>query len=754
MINKILRLKEFGSFNDFSSDTKLKNFQKYNLIFGLNGTGKTTLSRFFNCLNKGEIIDKIQEPNYKENFDILLDDNQHIKTFNTNLYKNKIKVFNNDFITDNLKLDSHNASTQVLSYSIGEKSIEIKAEIDKIKNENSKFFINNDIEKDKQIDVEIQKIIDKIEQLQRDISYNIRCDLRMNPQKYTITHFKNDLELNKSQNLINISEDDKNKYAQVYFSPQKDKINKIKFQTISDITINKLKNILSLEIKRGNLKEELASWLEQGIKYVNDEKCPMCNNPLHNWQERYNEVRQLIKKDDAFLEFEIEIKNIEQELKLLIEVTEKNKIDLRITDFSCDISEKNLNDYKNAFNDYKLFLNKLLEQVQLKQTSTDKLIIINNTEFLNKYIEQLDKINLFIENHNNIISDIENEKEKARNHVISYYIAKYKNIILSDETTLEQLKIQKVQIDKIIENNNKTLQDLYNQLSNQKAPIDEIKKYISRITMNDNINLTYDEIKKEYYVRRKDGSLANNLSEGEKTIIAFSYFLATLKEEKFNLKESIVLIDDPVSSLDQQYLFNVLNLLMHIFDNRKDFKQLFLLTHNFYFFKKIRAIIMNKDKQRSNEKEPNPIYEIFEIAKNKTSYIKNGDKYLRSFESEYTYTIKFLRDILKKDEEEIKEIPIGNSIRKILEIFLAFRCPKERTIFQRYEKIMSEPNLQEIKHRFKYLQDIANASSHTEESQDLDVMEEFKLFVGKDEINQLFEFIKLVDEKHFNNLPS
>lgn len=53
-IKSIREIKDFASFENFVwDDTKLNNFEKYNLFYGLNGCGKTTLSRFFYFLGEG-----------------------------------------------------------------------------------------------------------------------------------------------------------------------------------------------------------------------------------------------------------------------------------------------------------------------------------------------------------------------------------------------------------------------------------------------------------------------------------------------------------------------------------------------------------------------------------------------------------------------------------------------------------------------------------------------------------------------------
>ncbi|WP_407200770.1 AAA family ATPase [Citrobacter freundii] len=48
MIVCINRLKQFGIFSDFNG-TKIQKFGRYNLVYGWNGTGKSTLSNRHCC---------------------------------------------------------------------------------------------------------------------------------------------------------------------------------------------------------------------------------------------------------------------------------------------------------------------------------------------------------------------------------------------------------------------------------------------------------------------------------------------------------------------------------------------------------------------------------------------------------------------------------------------------------------------------------------------------------------------------------
>jgi wobble nucleotide-excising tRNase len=54
MILKLRRIKDLGIFRDYRWDADLPDFCRYNLIYGWNGCGKTTLSRMFASLSEGK----------------------------------------------------------------------------------------------------------------------------------------------------------------------------------------------------------------------------------------------------------------------------------------------------------------------------------------------------------------------------------------------------------------------------------------------------------------------------------------------------------------------------------------------------------------------------------------------------------------------------------------------------------------------------------------------------------------------------
>ncbi|QED23025.1 hypothetical protein Deia_00217 [Candidatus Deianiraea vastatrix] len=91
------------------------NFKKFNLIYGYNGSGKTTFSRFFECLNEGKNLSSEKYTDCSINNSNVFDN-----------YKNKIFVYNSDYI-EKVLLEKHEKFKDVFSFD----SEEIKNKIRK-----------------------------------------------------------------------------------------------------------------------------------------------------------------------------------------------------------------------------------------------------------------------------------------------------------------------------------------------------------------------------------------------------------------------------------------------------------------------------------------------------------------------------------------------------------------------------------------------------------------------------------------------
>lgn len=107
IVRRIVSADNFGSYQSFDWDEELaEDFQQYNLLYGWNYSGKTTLSRMFS------IMGGASKPDGIEGEFVSLIQNEDETTFewksNDEPTPLSVKVFNRDFINNNFSTD-HNA---------------------------------------------------------------------------------------------------------------------------------------------------------------------------------------------------------------------------------------------------------------------------------------------------------------------------------------------------------------------------------------------------------------------------------------------------------------------------------------------------------------------------------------------------------------------------------------------------------------------------------------------------------------------
>lgn len=119
MIKRVNKIKNFGIFQSFNWKTSIPDFKQYNAIYGWNYSGKTTLARIFRCFE----LEKLHEDYEQSFFEIENDGGQ---TFDqSNLNPLSLRVFNSDFVKDNLKWDEEIEPIFLL----GEENIQLQAQL-------------------------------------------------------------------------------------------------------------------------------------------------------------------------------------------------------------------------------------------------------------------------------------------------------------------------------------------------------------------------------------------------------------------------------------------------------------------------------------------------------------------------------------------------------------------------------------------------------------------------------------------------
>ena len=145
MIVCINRLKQFGIFSDFNG-TKIQKFGRYNLVYGWNGTGKSTLSNLFSCFELRSMVPRFSAGQ----FSVVLEDGSTITETTLPSSELNIHVFNQRFVHDNIDWDKSVKSILL----IAKEKIDDLQKLEKLKGELQSKKKAHD---DKQSDIKKQR---------------------------------------------------------------------------------------------------------------------------------------------------------------------------------------------------------------------------------------------------------------------------------------------------------------------------------------------------------------------------------------------------------------------------------------------------------------------------------------------------------------------------------------------------------------------------------------------------------------------
>ncbi len=703
MITKINELKYICNFQCFLWQNKIPEFSKVNIIFGYNGSGKTVFSNVFKLFSTKEdtanlLFSELASNDSDASVEIAID-KKKIK-YKDSCLKKDIYVFNSDFITKHV-YDGTKANISEFDSAVTTKEQLTNPKIQHLEEEINKLEQNKTEEESQKeaLDKKFEEIKDR---LSREFNQNIIGKRVTVTQSLTIPTKKaaeirkeldscyQQYQLSKKQETLN---KDKQILEDVDFQTIKidaQLISQVLGKTISKVAREKVVQKLTRYSSFVPTKvENLQDWFEDGHSFLQDikkkgeTKCPLCDSDIQKGME------ELLDEYNSY--FSEEHKNLSQQIELLMRNIEgiknllsNNKtIALQLKNIfdryeSLHREEKNKDEREDfKLNNLETNLKSLKERLASKKN--DLLRTMTNNDLISE-------IEATITNYNSQVEKKENMKdkllEKLKQSFDSSELEKQAKEFVRQLTQAEfnehngGEKIEKYQeIKRQIEGIKAQLIPIENQ---RKTEVDSLKnesKYINDFLKKSGVhNFTVDIDKKQtqenIQIHYKNGctrsKLKYSLSEGEKTALAFAYFLSLIKYEVFDntrdnlAQQTIVVIDDPISSLDEERLYTTAYLISHSF---KDVEQLFVLSHNLIFLKFFSNITTHDSKERQDYYLCNHKMTLDSLPTGLTNYT--------------TVYFQKLHDIIEYQENRIKydEVKkfIPNHIRVVLETFLSFK---------------------------------------------------------------------------------
>jgi wobble nucleotide-excising tRNase len=617
-----------------------------NYLYGSNGSGKTTLSKVI--ANKSAFPD----------CSLVWQDNP-IETL----------AYNKEFVT------SHFSQTIKGIFTLGKEATEAKEFIEKTKQEieghkTELKGLNKSIEKKNIEETELtSSIIDKCWPIKMKYQNDFKEAFTGSIGSKKAFFEQCQKEQNNTSELMNLDVI-KDKCTQIFSKSLKayDQIPKLvtpDIDAFENHLILNTKIVGKEDVPIGSLIAKLnnSDWIKQGLGYLEhtENQCPFCQQLIEKelkseiesvFDETYNQkIKELLAYKTSYIQvISSIIENLKQITQRPIEILDFSELKTHIR----LLEEEFWNNIRTIDEKVKSPSN----VVQLKSLSTD---LAKTQEYINTYRN-------IIESNNFTAKNIYNEKTRLKSEIWRFVVHELSTDITTYQKKLAGLQTGKKKIQDQINQRETTKQNLEKQITEKEANSTSIihtKNEINKILKSFGfINFRISEADKGCYkiVRQNGVDAKETLSEGEYTFITFLYFYQLIKG---SIKESglsgdkVVVIDDPISSLDSNVLFIVSNLVKEIIkdchNKQNGIKQIFILTHNIYFHKEVTF----KGSRQGKWKE-----ESFWIVRN----LNNESNIIMHDENPIQTTYELLwREI--KNPDQINKITIFNTLRRILEYY-------------------------------------------------------------------------------------
>lgn len=749
-LTRIKKVTSFRSLQSWSQGAEARDFMKYNVVFGVNGSGKSTLASLLRNASRGVA------PVGSYQLDVDDSGNQRSVQNETDPFWTCLRVFNADYVAENLKFaDDLGGSAQPLLV-LGEKRIGVEEA--RIRINTRLAEIAKEVSDCRKIASDATKARDKLlTDTARTISEELQGTLpRYASRSYRAPQVKELIQKGPSD-TTNIDAAAELRAAQVQSLSEYPLPAKVDFGL--DITTNAIRDLLKKTILSVPITDlvdhpDWSHWVDQGMGlHAGLTTCIYCQNVISDDRRSQLEAH-----------FDKSLKELQLALDRMSESLQSTKaeataaVDALISpDLVCEAVRAayahELALLKPDLKALVVLLDKLIAVIDRKRGSPFSPIAADNLDDASARLS-LDGAAKELEKHNAFARDISKHRADAAVKVEHYRV----NMIKDQVVDLDR-KIAKADMSvEGLEKERIELDAEYKSLQEERLdplPLAErLNEDLSQLLGREDLLFAADG--DGYRIMRHEQP-ARHLSEGERNAISLLYFLTSLDGHDTDRQSSIVVIDDPVSSLDQNSLVGASSLLWSRLVGGCG--QLVMLTHNYELFR-------TWSYQLETAKLGKKAYELYEIRPSvkigsdgvirraphlvSWPYDYQMQKRLRS---EYHYLFwTVLRSFAENSaspspEKEAEAAAIlPNVCRRMLEAFLAFRYPSG--VGSLWQQVRDVPAAIDKDVRVRVLR-FAHTYSHNEEA---DISQPLGRPETYENVRAVLEFMRSVDQEHFDGM--
>lgn len=734
MIQRINRLRSFGIYRDFCGDaqTGVPVFKKRNLLYGWNYSGKTTISRLFQSLQWHDR--PLAYPTGR--FTVELGDGTQI-TEGNRLTKIPVRVFNREYIStnfqaehtapavfivgeENLALRQRLAALQAAQQQLSEREQRYQSQIDQINAAIASAGTNR---------ARTVGEILGVRNFRRDHLDTRLREVRNAPEAYLLTDDRRQaaIEVHRAGDQFAAITPIQN--ASSAFADEIAVVRPLLGRTASFDAIAGLRDNPNLE-----------RWLDTGTRlHEQATTCSFCGGELR--QHRLDELRRHFST--AYQEL---LAAVDQSIARLNAI----RFDpprLNTMEFLQEFREQSrqgLERFSNWLEHCRNLRESLIAVLDTKRTALERTLTWEGDDTrVSEGPGIVADLNALIQRHNESVRNMGAVKQDARVAVERHFAALH-----FQEEQITPRENQVANFRKKIRNAIAGRQRLERMTGQIAAQIDRAARGAGRFKELVNFLLRGSEIHVEsrnelQFLLMRGTVPAEKLSDGEKTAIAFAYFVTSLEADGEDIANTVVYIDDPISSLDSNHVYAVFALIQ---ERLEISHQLFVSTHNSEFFNLLKTRwLNNRDLRHESE-----AFYVRRLADANGSYaqLESLPVQLRKFGSEYQFLFAQLHAFATNTTpSEFEAYAAPNLLRRFLEAYLGFRKPHVSAWHEKLDLIFNEPEAAREVHR------ICDDASHL---QRLGRALEEPAFVSSSQacVRSVLDGLRQKDPTHYNSMTA
>lgn len=771
LIHIINKVDNYRIFQNWKPDGGVE-FARVNLIYGQNGSGKSTLANLLagcaaNACSESESRDGDNDE-ANSGLQLLATQDAGLSSFPIDLddreFWGRVRVFNKDFVRKNLRFEEANGPQPAALLTIGERLADAEEQLRILHPQRDE--VKNSIHA---LEKRITSSENAIGKRMTAVAKQIVDDLRNSPNsRYRATNVYSKRQVrelleNNPSSLTDASTD----LAADRERATGQAMNSVNLPPrgilMEQDALNDVRRLLATSVLGNTPISELVGhpgrsmWVQEGISLHQDlEECLFCGQELP--ADRLKALNAHF--DESFKKIQADIDSFINRLRRSEAISRSY---LESFPGRSDVYEDLQEELQNSHTIYESEHNTYVETIHsivlaLKEKRENPFGTPKLSSNLTLTPPAIDSIKSVVDKHQEKINLHDTEAAKAAQRVEYFHIADFLDEYAKLKKDLEALKEE--------QNNQKTdLEDLDREIAILESVDGDPAPGANELTnglcgLLGRNELTFSTQDSKHYVIKRAGAPATHLSEGEQTAIALLYFLSSVRENKIAGDPPIVVIDDPVSSLDHGILFGA---SAHIWSElvvSTYASQVFLLTHNFEFFRQwlIQMEAVPKKRREGGYKAyrvcaqvdhrgcRKPAFEVWEL----------DDDRRKKLRSQYHFLFDQVATTLKESDRDLDSVAqmeaaalVPNTARKLLEGFLSFRTPANMGKLHDSVRaaLDARPGLDDSVRTMvvRY----AHANSHLEEA---DLTKPLEPSESVPFLHALFAFMDHVDSEHFASM--